>query len=247
MTVPAGLARGEPGCRGLFPAPDAKALRDAGQGLAVVLVKPAREAGLAGRASADGGMLPADGAEADGAAGLPAASGGVAVPPVGERLAVRAAAAAGSRGRLAALDAERTVALAPAAVDAGAVCPAAPGEAVVAARIAFGGRVLCAPDAEAGLAPLVAPAPLDETACLPMLLPAGRAEPPAGFFSHGAALCAEAAVAAKQAAFPGGLAVAGAAALDSRRAVFRAVRRGNPAAVQAEAARGEPAPRVPGI
>ena len=92
---------------------------------------------------------------ADGAPVFPVAFGCLLVPFGGKRLAFRTAAAAGNRRGLAALDAERAVGLSAAAVDPGTVCPPARGKAVVAARIAFGGRLYSALHAEAGLSPFL--------------------------------------------------------------------------------------------
>ena len=159
---------------------------------------------------------------------LPAASGGLPVPLGGKRPAVRAAAAAGNRRGLAALDTERAVGLPAAAVDPGAVGPPARGEAVVAARIAFGRRPVPALYAEAGLFPFLLALLQAPAAEREMFLVAGVAEPPAGFLAGGAAFLAEAAVAPKQAAFAGGLAVAGAAALLAFRGSISPRRAGKP-------------------
>ena len=119
---------------------------------------------------------------------------------------------------------------------------AARGQAVLAARLAFGGRLASALHAETGLSPfflagLPVPAAHGE-----MVSVAGLAKPPAGFFGPGAAFCAETAVSPKQAAFAGGLAVAGAAALQACRAVSGVFGRAGPAAIEAKAARGKPVP-----
>ncbi len=220
---------------------------DPGEGPLIVPVQLGGQTGFAGQTTARGGMAAAIHTQSDGASSIPAASGGLLVPFGGKRLAIWTAPAVGRRRGPAALDAERAVGLPAAAVDPGAVGPPARGEAVVAARIAFGRRPVPALYAEAGLLPfflalLQAPAAERE-----MFFVAGLAEPPAGLFGGGAAFLAEAPVASQQAAFAGRLPIAGAAALLAFRAVFRPVGRLNAAAVQTESERGKPVPGARGV
>ncbi len=151
--VPTGRTCGRPLGGGGLAAADAKPLGDPGEGPLIVPVQLGGQTGFAGQAPARGGMAAAIHTQSDGASSIPAASGGLLVPFGGKRLAIRTAPAAGRRRGLAALDAERAVGLPAAAVDPGAVCPPARGEAVVAARIAFGRRPVPALYAEAGLLP----------------------------------------------------------------------------------------------
>ena len=119
-------------------------MRRAVQKPAVVAVQPDGEAGFAGRAIGNRGVLPANDAEADGGAGFPAAFGGLPVALRRKRLAVRTAAAPRSGRGGSTLDADRAVGLAPLFLGTGAMGPAARGKAVLAARIAFGGRLASA-------------------------------------------------------------------------------------------------------
>ena len=193
-------------------APDAKAFGGAGQDPLVVPVQPDGEAGLAGGSTGNGGCLSADDAQTDGAADFPAASGGLPVPPGGERLAVCTAAASRGGGNRAAFDAERPVALAALALGAGAMGLATGLEAVLAAAIAVCGPVLPAAQAEAGLTPFIALALLAGTVCRAVILPAGVAAAGAGFGDGGSAVAAEAEIVQQEAALAFRLAGTGAAA-----------------------------------